>query len=133
MGHPLLIRDDSVQFRDEPVETLFLVNFFREDADFSGLADALSPLAETHSYVAITLPRIMYHAKRYEALMSLALRDDGPSDASVIERRDIVLRRVQYAMKAMLREKRLKDGMKLLLRAAEEVASKERQAEFPVK
>lgn len=133
MGHPLLIRDDSVQFRDEPVETWFRVNFFREDADFSGLADALSPLAETDSYVAITLPRVMYHAKRYEALMSLALRDDGPSDGSVIERRDIVLRRVQYAMKAMLREKRLKDVMKLLLRAAEEVASKERQAEFLMK
>jgi hypothetical protein len=130
MGHPLLIRDDSVQFRDEPVETWFRVNFFREDADFSGLADALFPLAETDSYVAITLPRVMYHAKRYEALMSLALRADGPSDVSVIERRDIVLRRVQYAMKAMLREKGLKDVMKLLIRAAEEVASKERQAKF---
>jgi len=132
MGHPFLIRDDSVQFRDEPVETWFR-NKFKENADFNCLADKLSPLAETDSYVAITLPRVLFDAGRYEELMSLALRDDGPDDESVIERRDIILRRVQYAMRAMLREKRIKDVMKLLLRSAEEVASKNRQGEFLLK
>ena len=132
MGHPFLIRDDSVQFRDEPVETWFRKKFI-ENADFGGLANKLSPFAGTDPYVAITLPRVLFYAGRYEELMSLALRDDGPEDESVIERREIVLRRVQYAMRAMLRKGRIKDVMKLLLRAAEEVASKNRQGEFLLK
>ncbi len=63
-------------------------------------------------------------------LTTLALSDDGPSDADPVEKREIVIRRVQYALKAAQRNRNASDISKLLLRAAEEIAGNNRQTDF---
>ncbi len=130
MGHPFLVKDGALQFRDEPVETWFRETYDRDATGYKDLAVRLRPLAETDPYVAAVLPRILYCAGEFAELLQLALEHNAPDNEGVIARRDIILRRVQYAMKAMLSENRVRDVMCLLLRASEELASKDRQGEF---
>ncbi|MFK5948651.1 MAG: hypothetical protein QM500_07780, partial [Methylococcales bacterium] len=132
LKHPLLIKDEAVQFRDEPVETWFRQTYADRSTvdDYIGLAKKLAPLAKENTYVAITLPRVLFQAQLYDELMELALDNAGLENEDVIARRDIVIRRVQYAMKAMLPKGYKKEVMQLILRAAEEVQSKDRQENF---
>lgn len=130
LGRPLLILDDAVQFRDEPVETWFRKRFSSAADDYTQLLDALSPLASQDIYIASSLPMLLYNAGRYEQLMELSLSDATPETNDPIEKRAIILHRIQYALKASLPNNQKVDTAKLLLRGAEEVSTNRRQADF---
>lgn len=129
-GRPIVISDGSVQFRDEPVETWFRDNFAATPERAGRIADRLGPLAAKDAYVAAILPLLLHRAGRYDELMRLVLHGAEPEIDDPVERREVLLRRVQYALKAALGINRLDDAAKLLLRAGEEVATDDRQSGF---
>ncbi len=128
--HPLLIRENAVQFRDEPVEHWFHQHFPGSPGDFAQAVDRLESLAREDAYTAMALPRLLYEAGRRDGLLALALSDEGPTGADPVARRDIVRMRIGYALRAALRDGRRSDAAKLFIRAAEEAATQSRQAEF---
>lgn len=130
LPHPLLIRENAVQFRDEPVEHWFHQRFPGSPEDYSRAADRLEPLARGDAYTAMALPRLFYEAGRREGLLTLALSDEGPIGADPVSRRDIVRMRIGYALRAALRDGRRADAAKLFIRAAEEAATQSRQTQF---
>ena len=129
-GRFIVLTDDTVQFHDEPVETWFHEKFLATPAQSGQIADILGPLATTDAYVAAVLPVLLYRAERYDELMRLALQGAEPDTSDPVERREIVLRRVQYALKVALLQRRQGDAAKLLLRAGEEAAANRRQSGF---
>jgi hypothetical protein len=129
-GRPIILRDDTVQFRDEPVETWFRDNFATTPEQSGKIADSLAGQGETDLYVAGVLPVILHRAGRYDQLMDLALRGTEPNSDDPVEKREVLLRRVQYALKAALARNQLGDATKLLLRTGEEVAVDNRQSSF---
>jgi hypothetical protein len=130
LRHPLLIREEGVQFRDEPVEHWFHQHFPGKAEDYARAADRLGPLARSNAYVAMTLPRLLYEAGRLDGLMALALSDEGPAGIDPVSQRDIVRMRIAYALRATLRDNRQADTAKLFIRAAEVAATRSRQARF---
>ncbi len=126
LGRPLLILEDAVQFRDEPVETWFRERFKPSDEQLSEFIERLQPLASDSAYVASTLPQIMLEARQLGELIALAL---SPSllPNNLIERREVELQRLQFALKASLRAKRFADAAKLALKAAQETTGDTRQ------
>lgn len=129
-GRSVLIHDDAVQFRDEPVETWFRETFAATSDQYSQIVDLLSPIALKDGYVGAALPLLLWGAGRYGDLVDLALRGEGLDTDDPVERREVLLNRVQFALRAALAEKHFEDGVKLLLRIGEEVATNERQAGF---
>jgi hypothetical protein len=128
--NPLLIRENAVQFRDEPVEHWFHKHFPGNPGDYAQAAERLEPLAREDAYTAMALPRLLYKAGRRDGLLALALSDEGPTGTDPVARRDIVRMRIGYALRAALRDGRRSDAAKLFIRAAEEAATQSRQAEF---
>ena len=126
-GHPLLIMGDTVQFRDEPVETWFREHFRPSDEQLSEFIAKLQPLASESAYVASTLPQLMLEAGQLKELIGLALSSSSLPTANPIEKRDVELQRLQFALKASLRAKRFSDAAKLALKAGEETAGDTRQ------
>ncbi|MEO5337835.1 MAG: hypothetical protein H7841_13230 [Magnetospirillum sp. WYHS-4] len=129
-GRPILIRNDAVQFQDEPTETWFKDKFANDTAHWENMADRLEPSADTDAYVAAILPIVLYQAGRHDRLMAIALGDAPPEAADPVERRAIVLQRVSYGLRVAASRGRTADTAKLLLRAAEEVAADARQVAF---
>ena len=126
LGRPLLILEDAIQFRDEPVETWFREHFKPSDEQLSEFIERLQPLASGSAYVAATLPQLMLEAGQLGELIDLALSSSLlPSNS--IERRDVELQRLQFALKASLRAQRFADAAKLALKAAQETAGDTRQ------
>lgn len=128
-GRPLLLRDDAVQFRDEPTETWFLENF-ASSLDHQGVAARLGAMADADSYVASVFPVLLYGAGRYEDLVRLAVAAPPPAFEDPVARRTVVRQRVQYALRAAVARDAAADIVKLLLRAAEEEAAHNRQVGF---
>jgi len=128
-GRYILLHDNATQFRDEPVETWFR-EIFANSQDFSSLADRLQSLALTNGYVAAAMPSLLLQAGRYDELVTLALHGGNLDCGDPVEQRDVVLRRVQYALKAAVAKERWEDAAKLLLRVGEEVAANSRQSRF---
>lgn len=61
-GRPLMLREDTIQFRDEPVEKWFIDNFV-PDAEAAGrFTERLAPLAISDAYAALSLPQLMLRA-----------------------------------------------------------------------
>ncbi|CCG41140.1 P-loop NTPase family protein [Magnetospirillum molischianum] len=129
-GRPILIRNDAVQFQDEPTETWFKDKFANATAHWETMADRLEPSADTDAYVAAILPIVLHQAGRHDRLMELALGDASPEAADPVERRAIVLQRVTYGLRVAASRGRTTDTAKLLVRAAEEVAADDRQVAF---
>ena len=127
LGRPLLILGDTVQFRDEPVETWFRERFQPDEGQLSGFIARLQPLASESGYVASTLPQLMLEAGQLSELIELALSSSSLPTTNPVERRDVELQRLQFALKASLRAKRFTDAAKLALKAAEETAGDARQ------
>ena len=126
LRRPLLVLEDAIQFRDEPVETWFREHFKPKDGQLSEFIERLQPLALDSAYVASTLPQLMLEAGQLGELIDLALFSSLlPSNP--IERRDVELQRLQFALKASLRAKRFADAAKLALKAAQETAGDTRQ------
>lgn len=131
-GRPLLINNQALQFRDEPVETWFREYFLPTPADFGNIADSLSSLSVTDPYAASSLPLLLWNAARHEELFQLALSDIELEDRDTVERREIFLRRLQFSIRSAIKLDRIPDAAKLILRAAEEIATGDRQSDFLV-
>ena len=127
LGRPLLLSGDSVQFLDEPVETWFREQFKPSPDEMVGFIRQLTPLAAQSAYVASTLPQLMLEAGRFSELVDLALTSAALPETSPLEKHDIELQRLQFALKASLRSKRYRDAAKLALKAGGETARDDRQ------
>lgn len=129
LGRPLLVTGDAVQFRDEPVETWFRQRFRPVAKDLSSFIDTLQPLSNKSAYVASTLPQLMLEAGRLGDLVELAL-SSASLPTNPIDRRDVEIHRLQFALKASLRAGRYLDAAKLALKAGEETAGNTRQQQL---
>lgn len=127
LGRPLLVTDVSIQFLDEPVETWFREQFRPSSDELAEFIRGLTPLAAKSAYVASTLPQLMLEAGQFSELVTLALTSAALPDTSLLEKRDVELQRLQFALKASLRTKRYVDAAKLALKAGGETAGDDRQ------
>ena len=127
LGRPLLVKGDSLHFLDEPSETWFREEFYPDQARLNEFLERLQPLAGNSAYVASTLPQLLLAAGRMDELVGLALSQDGLPSSNPLERRDIEVQRLTFALKACLVEKRYASAAKLALRVAGELAGVERQ------
>jgi hypothetical protein len=126
-GRPLLVTDDAVQFRDEPVESWFRERFRPNAEHLVAFIDRLRPLAAGSAYVASTLPQLMLEAGKLEELVSLALTSGDLPTNNPLERRDIELQRLHFALRASLRARNLVAATKLAYRAGGETTGDARQ------
>jgi hypothetical protein len=128
LGRPLHVAGGTIQFFDEPAETWFRERFKAKPSDLTGFLEALKPLASSSSYVASTLPQLMLEAGHLSELVNMALSSTGLPETSRIERRDVELQRLQFALKASLRIGRYTDAAKLALKAGCESAGQGRES-----
>ena len=122
LGRPLHLSDDAVQFLDEPVETWFRETFKPSQEELHAFIHELSPLAAESSYVGSTLPQLMLEAGQLSELVTLALASTGLPETSELEKYEVELYRLQFALKASLRQKQYVDAAKLALKAGEVTA-----------
>lgn len=127
IGRSLWLSDESVQFRDEPTETWFRKTFLAETKNYEKYINLLEPLAAQSTYVAEVLPLLYLQAGQYGKLIDIAFSDDYLPEDNPIDARNIRVQRMQFAFKAALKAKQLKDAVKLAMRAGEEMAGNERQ------
>lgn len=127
LGRPLLVSGATIQFLDEPTETWFREQYKPTPSSLGTFVARLKPLAESNAYVAGVLPQLLLEAGQLDELVALALSSDALPGASPVERRDIVLQRLQFALKAALRAKRYEDAARLALKAGGESAGDQRQ------
>ncbi len=127
IGRPLLIAGDTIQFFDEPAETWFRDKFKPNAHTMAGFIESLKPIANKSAYVASVLPQLMLEAGQLSELVQLALSSEAIPDVNLFEKKDIELRRLQFALKAGLRSKRYLEVTKLSLKAGGEAAGDQRQ------
>lgn len=127
LGRPLLVKGGSLHFLDEPSETWFRETFRPDKAKLATFLDRLKPLTASSSYVASTIPQLLLAAGRMDELVDLALSTEGLPTANPLERRDVEVQRLTFALKACLQEKRYVSAAKLALKVAGELAGVERQ------
>ncbi len=126
-GAPLLVREDSIQFKDEPTETWFRERF-KPSAELQvSFSNRLRRIASDSAYAAAALPQIMFDAGQLSGLVDLTLRSEALPHDSPIDRRDIELKRYEFALRASLRERQLPEAAKLAFKAAIETAAENRQ------
>jgi hypothetical protein len=129
-GRPLMVHGESVQFRDEPVEHWFQSAFAPSQKEAGEFADRIEPLAQDNGYAAMALPRLLHSAGRYDRLVGLALHDAPFDSNDPVEKQQVILSRVKFAVRAALARSNFTDVAKLLIRAGEEVAASERQSAY---
>lgn len=127
LGRPLLVAGGTIQFFDEPAETWFREKFKPSAGAMAEFITSLKPLAATSAYVASALPQLMLEAGKFSELVELALTSAALPETSPLEKRDVELQRLQFALKAGLRSKRYLDAAKLALKAGGETAGDDRQ------
>ena len=127
IGRPLLLSNDTVQFLDEPVETWFREEFKPTEEELAVFIRSLTPLAAESAYVASTLPQLMLEAGQLSELVELALHSTALPETSELEKYEVELQRLQFALKASLREGRYLDAAKLALKAGGATAGDDRQ------
>lgn len=127
LGRPLLLAGETIQFLDEPAETWFRETFRPSAEAMKHFIGRLRPLAATSAYVASVLPQLMLEAGEFTELVDLALASGALPETSPLERRDVELQRLQFALKAGLRSKRYIEAAKLALKAGGESAGDDRQ------
>ncbi len=117
LGRPLHLSDDAVRFLDEPVETWFREMFKPSQEELQAFIHKLSPLAAESAYVGSTLPQLMLEAGQLSELVALALASTGLPETNELEKHEVELYRLQFALKASLRQKQYLDAAKLALKA----------------
>lgn len=127
LERPLMVAGETIQFFDEPAETWFREHFKPEAADLAKFIEILRPLSSKSAYVAAALPQLMLEASQFPELLELALSTEALPEGSPLEKRDVELQRLQFALKASLRAKRYADAAKLALKAGGETAAESRQ------
>lgn len=127
LGRPLLLKGDSLHFIDEPAETWFRERFQPDAASLIDFIERLRPLAEHSAYVAAVLPPLLLRAGRLDELVGLALSGEGLPIDNPVERRDVEVQRLLFALKACLGQGRHMAAAKLALKAGGECAGESRQ------
>lgn len=127
LGRPLIVNGDMIQFFDEPAETWFRERFRPDAASIKEFVTRLKTLTSISPYVASALPQLMLEAGQFSELVELALTSCGLPETSPVERRDVELQRLQFALKAGLRIGRYADAAMLALKAGGESAGDDRQ------
>ncbi|MGN6606507.1 MAG: hypothetical protein ACTHMS_05775 [Jatrophihabitans sp.] len=117
LGGSLLVEGDALQFRDEPTETWFRSRFSPQGAALTDLLARLRPLATHSGYVAASLPYLMWEVGEFDELVKLAMTDDALPVDNELERHQISQLRVQFALKAALRQAALLPAARLGVRA----------------
>ncbi|MBB5209257.1 hypothetical protein [Chiayiivirga flava] len=130
LERPLLLKGDGLHFLDEPTETWFRERFQPEADALAPFIDRLRPLAAESAYVASTLPQLLLSAGRIDELVCLALSDRDLPMNNPIERRDVELQRLLFALKSCLKNQRWLEAAKLALKAGGEVAAESRQVQI---
>lgn len=126
-GRPLFVKDSGLHFLDEPAETWFNETFKPDAASLDAFLAKLRPLAATSSYVAAALPQLLLSAGRMDELIALALSNESLPELNPLERRDVELQRLMFALRACLRQGRHVAAAKLALKVGGEVAGEARQ------
>ncbi|HBX7613407.1 TPA: NACHT domain-containing protein [Klebsiella pneumoniae] len=127
LGRPLIVSGETIQFFDEPAETWFQRRFRPSAAALHQFITKLRPLTKDSSYAASVLPALMLEGNQLSELIELAISSQALPETSPVERRDIELQRLQFALKAALRTGRYQDAAKLALKAGGECAGDNRQ------
>lgn len=130
LGRPLLVKGSSLHFLDEPAETWFREQFKPDPANVASFLARLRPLASGSSYVASTLPQLLLSAGLLDELVELALSEEGLPTTNPLERRDVELQRLTFALKACLQNGRYAPAAKLALKAGGEAAGEARQTKL---
>ena len=125
-GRPIMIRGDSLQFRDEPVEDWFRNNYRAGTVELGKFVDQLKPIAESSPYVAAALPSMLLEAGRLDELIAMTLRSEFLPRGNALQRRDIAVQRLQFSLRASLKAGRHLDATKLALRLGGESAGDSR-------
>lgn len=128
LGRPLHLAGETIQFFDEPAETWFQQRFKAKPSDLTAFLQVMKPLAPSSAYVASALPSLMLEAGQYPELVEMALSSKALPTTSRIERRNIELHRLQFALKASLHIGRNADAAKLALKAGGESAGHGRES-----
>ncbi|MES3041647.1 MAG: AVAST type 3 anti-phage nuclease/ATPase Avs3a [Pseudomonadota bacterium] len=126
-GRPLFVKDSGLHFMDEPAETWFNETFKPDAASLDAFLAKLKPLAATSSYVAAALPQLLLVAGRMDELIALALSNESLPELNPLERRDVELQRLMFALRACLQQGRHVAAAKLALKVGGEVAGEARQ------
>ncbi len=127
IGIGFLLRNSTVQFRDEPTETWFRDRFKNTTEEAELLVDQVSTIASSNSYAAICLPQLLLEAEKYELLTTLALAEDNLFGLRDSDRKEIVAGRLKFALSAALQNEFVLDASKIALRAGEEFAGDQRR------
>jgi hypothetical protein len=127
LGRPLLVSNETIRFRDEPAETWFRQRFRPTADQMVQFVDRLKPLAADSVYVAASLPSLMLEAGMLDELVTIALDATLLPNTSTLDRRDVELQRLQFALKASLRARQWKHAAKLALKSGTASASNDRQ------
>ena len=130
LGKPIWIADSVVQFRDEPTETWFHQRYAGTKQQIINYINILKPIANQLVYVAEVLPNLLLQAEYYDELIELALSYDFVPDENPIDKRNVIVYRLQFAFKAALKLKRYYDAAKIAMLAGEEMAGNKRQIEI---
>lgn len=127
LGRPLLVKGNSLHFLDEPAETWFRERFQPDAAGLARFLERLRPLSTGSSYAAAALPQLLLQAGKLDELVDLALSGEGLPTENPLERRDVEMQRLTFALKACLHQKRHMAAAKLALKAGGECAGEQRQ------
>lgn len=130
LGRPIWISDSVVQFRDEPTETWFRQKYAGTPQQIAKYIELLKPLTEQFTYVAEILPLLYLQAELYPQLIELALSEELLPKNNPIDRRNVLVYRLQFAFKAALKIKQYGDAVKIAMLAGEEMAGDKRQLEI---
>ncbi|MGH2308074.1 hypothetical protein ACRCD8_09900 [Aliarcobacter sp. ERUVET-8] len=131
LGLALFIKEanDSIQFRDEPVETWFKKRFKATKNTYELLASRLYNLKDSNPYVAITIPRLLYGAKRYDDLYN-NVYSNKLEITDPIQRQSIIIENITYSIKIAYQQKDFLNLNKLLLELSKVLSIKDRSLEF---
>lgn len=127
LGRPLLLKGNSLHFLDEPAETWFRERFQPDAAGLAKFLERLRPLTAGSSYAAAALPQLLLQAGKLNELVELALSGAGLPTENPLEKRDVELQRLTFALKACLQQGRHMAAAKLALKAGGECAGEHRQ------
>lgn len=130
LGRPLFVKGGSLHFLDEPAETWFRDTFTPASDQLNLFLSRLQPLVSESSYVASMLPQMLLMAGRLDELIELALAGKALPEAKPLERRDVEIQRLTFALKACLEQGRLLPATKLALKAAGENAGETRHTKL---
>lgn len=117
LGGSLLAEADTLQFLNEPTETWFRSRFRPEGEALRLFVRQLVPLAGGSGYVAASLPQLMWESGDFDDLVHLALAGEALPEGNDIERQQVAQQRLQFALKAALRQRAYLPAARLALRA----------------